>query len=62
MTTLRKKIRIMKAAEKGAPIQRKYRIAASRWAAGKCWTDDPRPAWNWGLFKYRVTPPGCRGD
>lgn len=48
MTTLRKKINVMKAAEKGALIQHKHRKSKGTW-----W-DTPAPAWNWGFYTYRV--------
>lgn len=45
---LRKKIRIMKAALRGARIQYKHRKSKS------IWWDTPAPSWNWGFYLYRV--------
>jgi len=45
---LRKKIRVMKAALRGAPIQHKNRKARG------VWWDSPAPAWNGGFYTYRA--------
>ncbi|EHN6902354.1 hypothetical protein KJK83_001030 [Campylobacter jejuni] len=51
MKTLREKIQVMEAFQKGEKIQSNYKLKDLEY-----WEDEENPVWDWHFYDYRVKP------